>query len=218
MSLLESAIYTAVRAHAGQIDEDGMPHIVHSMEVMAAVRKAYEERPVVGYTLEELMAAAILHDVAEDSIDHGVHPVSLDDIRKMFGDKIADIVDSVTRRGKGDTKEFYRDFVYRAKANPGGRLLKVADLLHNMSRTHKISEKKAKWRKKLEYKYTVAERVLNDVTEPTWEGASYEVEYYDLPHSNLRGARFYIADPNGKRIEISKEEADRVQISFRISN
>lgn len=194
-----------------------MPHIVHSMEVMTAVRKMYEALIYpVDFTLEEIMIAAILHDVAEDSVENGMHPVTLDDIRKTYGDKIGDIVDSVTRRQLPEGKETYRDFIYRAKANPAGRLLKLADLTHNMSRTHKISDKKAKWRKKLEYKYLIAERVLNDRHEPTWEGASWEVHYHD--EGNLRVPEFYIADPNGKRIKISAEEAANVKISFLISN
>jgi (p)ppGpp synthase/HD superfamily hydrolase len=199
MNRLEQAISVALQAHTGQIDADKLPHIVHAMEVMSRTRASVEETPIPGYTTEEILVAAVLHDVVEDN-----PRFPLEMIREMFGEKVAEIVDSVTRR-KG---EHYRDSIYRAKANPGGRLVKVADNGHNRSRLNKISEKKASWRKKLEYKYTVAYGVLNYSHEPTWEGAS--IEYND--------GHYFIADPDGKRIEITEQEAKNVQISFKISN
>src|SRR5271157_5020617 len=103
MSRLESAIYLATAAHAGQIDEDGLPHIVHSLEVMFAVKRDLEDTfafdstrvPVPlpeGYTVEDMLIAAVLHDVPEDT------HINLDYIRSVFGDKVADCVDGVTRR------------------------------------------------------------------------------------------------------------------------
>src|SRR5208337_2462091 len=147
MTLLEFAIQTAVLAHAGQIDEDGLPHVIHCMSVSSAVQIEFEKSPIPGYTLEELLIAAILHDSVEDSDGK----VTLDQIRELWGGKICDIVDALTRR----EGEFYRDFIYRVQENPGACLIKIADLLHNMGRTHKISPKKAKWREKLEYKYAI---------------------------------------------------------------
>jgi (p)ppGpp synthase/HD superfamily hydrolase len=217
MTKLEHAIDLAVRAHMGQIDKgDDMPHIVHCMEVMLAVKREWQSLSLADvpsfFTLEQLMIAAILHDTVEDSGENPTALVKLDltRIEMTFGKEIAEIVDSVTRR-KGEP---YRDSIYRAKANPGGRLVKLADLIHNSGRTHQL--KQASWRNKLQYKYSIALKVINDLDEPTWEGASYEVQYHD--EANLRVPRFFIADPHGKRVEITKEEADHVKISFRISN
>ena len=56
---------------------------------------------------EQLLVAAVLHDVVEDT------DFSLDQVRKEFGDVVADIGDSVTRRESDGIKEFYRDFIYR---------------------------------------------------------------------------------------------------------
>jgi GTP diphosphokinase / guanosine-3',5'-bis(diphosphate) 3'-diphosphatase len=199
---LESAIQLAVRAHTGQIDEDGMPHIVHCFEVFHRVHKMLsgpfqDQMPPLGkYTVEDLLIAAILHDTVEDSKGY----VTLARIETEFGVNVREIVDSVTRRGEGDSREFYRDFIYRADENEGGKLVKIADLGHNLSRAPKI--KQAKWRAKLEFKYSTAERVLNNVDRPTWEAASMSCRY-EGPHAIIT-----IADPNGKRIEISKEEYD----------
>ena len=157
---LEDAIKLAVAAHSGQLDEGGTPHIVHCLEVMLGVKGVAEARPVEGYTTEELMIAAVLHDAVEDSEGE----VTLGDIHERFGGKVGDAVDALTRRHY----ESYRDFIYRAKAHPAARVLKAVDVMNNRGRTHKISAKKAKWREKLEYKYAIAFDVLDD-HEPTWE-------------------------------------------------
>jgi (p)ppGpp synthase/HD superfamily hydrolase len=205
MSLLEKAVELAVRAHAGQVDEDGMPHIIHCFEVFRRVQEmfdgmSYDLRPTLAkYTQEEVLIAAILHDTVEDT------SVTLDQIEHEFGKNVRDIVDSVSRRStKGEynhapeTKEFYRDFIYRAQGNEGGLIVKIADLSHNLSRAPKI--KKASWRNKLEFKYRIALIVLNDVCQPSWEEASYSVQHDGTV------AHYFVADPNGKKIEISEEE------------
>jgi hypothetical protein len=202
------AINLACHAHAGQTDEGGLPHIVHAVEVMVKVKEAFEQNPVEGFTLEELMIAAVLHDVIEDS------DYSFEKIHNMFGANIACIVDGVSRR----KDESYRDFIYRAKINPASRLVKICDLRHNRSRTHKIAASKASWRGKLEYKYRIASAVLEALYEPTWEGASYEVRYEDSKTDTLRHARYYIADPNGRRIEVPEAEAKNIKISFTLNN
>src|SRR5580658_5863337 len=148
MKRIDEAIVLAIEAHKdNKLDEDGQPHIVHCMSVMVAVKNELEETYLIAknalkkYTVEELVIAAILHDSVEDSEGK----VTLEMIRQRFGDNIAHIVDCLTRRGLGvgETKEFYRDFLYRCKSDPGARLLKSKDLHHNMSRTHKIAASKS---------------------------------------------------------------------------
>jgi (p)ppGpp synthase/HD superfamily hydrolase len=213
MDKLTEAIALAVAAHEKQkLDEDGMPHVVHCMEVMLKVKKWCEEHttsvrifdPAAAalkkYTLEELLIGAILHDTVEDS--EGM--VTLKLIEDKFGMKVRWLVDGLTRRGlgAGETKETYRDFIYRAKKDPGTALIKSADLEHNRGRAFRI--KSASWRMKLEFKYGVAMRVLSS-DNPTWEQASMTATYGD------GGDHFYIADPNGKRIEITKDELEALK-------
>jgi (p)ppGpp synthase/HD superfamily hydrolase len=202
MNLLANAVEFAVRAHAGQMDEDGMPHIIHCFEVFRRVQEIFESgpQPLVSkprrYTVEELLIAAILHDTVEDT------PVTLDQIEQEFGKNVRDIVDSVSRRIESDgSKEFYRDFIYRAKQDEGGEIVKKADLLHNLSRVPKI--KRASWKNKLQFKYGVALSVLNDVNQPTWEQASASV-VHDGPE--FQYVHYFVADPNGKKVEVTEEE------------
>ena len=80
-SFLDRAIVFAVRAHAGtERRGKGFPYIVHPMEAMAIVATMTSD--------QELLAAAALHDVVEDT------DVTLDDIRAQFGDRVAELVDT----------------------------------------------------------------------------------------------------------------------------
>ena len=80
-SLLDKAILFAVRAHAGtERRGKGFPYIVHPMEAMAIASTMTAD--------QEILAAAALHDVVEDTA------VTLDEIRNQFGDRIAQLVDT----------------------------------------------------------------------------------------------------------------------------
>ena len=82
-SLIEKAYKFADKAHEGQTRASGEPFIEHSIAV-AAILGDLGLPPVV-------LAAALLHDVVEDST------VSLRSIEKMFGDEVAQMVDGVTK-------------------------------------------------------------------------------------------------------------------------
>jgi (p)ppGpp synthase/HD superfamily hydrolase len=182
MEILSQAIGMAVTAHRDQMDTDGMPHIIHVLRVMMKVAKEFKENPIPGYTLEEIMTAAVLHDTVEDS------PITLDKIEAMYGGKVRDIVDGLSRRKfAGDEKETYRDFIYRAKQNPAGRFIKTADLLDNLNR---LTPDKAG----MEKRYSIALSVLNDEDEPSWEEAGRQ----------FRDGIMYVPDPEGQLVKKGK--------------
>jgi GTP pyrophosphokinase len=81
--LVIRAFHTAEQAHEGQKRVSGEPYINHCVAV-AAILAEYGVPPTV-------IAAALLHDIVEDT------PVTLDQIRKDFGDEIARLVDGVTK-------------------------------------------------------------------------------------------------------------------------
>lgn len=77
--LLDRAILFATRAHAGtERRGKGFPYIIHPLEAMAIVATMTPD--------QELLAAAVLHDVVEDT------DYTVEDIRAGFGDRIAEIV------------------------------------------------------------------------------------------------------------------------------
>lgn len=111
-SRLQQALLLMNESHKGQTRWDGSPYAIHPLAVAE------------GFT-GDLRIVALLHDVIEDS------NVTWADIRKQFGGRVADAVDSVSRRkGEGET---YEAFIDRVAMNVMGRLVKIADLRNNLS-------------------------------------------------------------------------------------
>lgn len=79
--LLDRAIVFAVRAHRNtERRGKGFPYIVHPMEAVEIVATITPD--------QELLAAAALHDTVEDT------DVTVEDIRREFGDRVAELVHS----------------------------------------------------------------------------------------------------------------------------
>ena len=86
--LIRKADAFAEKAHEGTVRKySNAPYITHPRRVKAEVMK------LDGAT-EEMAAAALLHDVVEDT------PVKLDTIRAEFGDKVAELVGWLTNEPK----------------------------------------------------------------------------------------------------------------------
>jgi hypothetical protein len=138
--LVERARQLAAEVHRGQNDKGGMPYIEHPERVAARL-------PADDH---ELQAAALLHDVVEDS------GTSLDDLRADgFPEELVEIVDRVTKR-KGEP---YADAVRRAAEHPRARLVKEADVADNSdpARLGKLAPADAE---RLREKYATAQRIL----------------------------------------------------------
>lgn len=111
MSMLEKAIELAARAHAGQVDKAGEPYILHPLRLMLSV------------TGENARITAVLHDIVEDT------GTTLADLRAAgFSETVVAAVDALTKR-KGETRV---EAAARAAANPVARVVKLADVTHNM--------------------------------------------------------------------------------------
>ena len=112
---LERAIEIAVQAHKGASDKGGSPYILHPLAVMHSLDTDDEK------------IVAVLHDVVEDTEWT---------FEKLLGEgfsvTVVDALRSVTKQGDG---EDYFDFIQRAKKNPLGRSVKIADIRHNMDVT-----------------------------------------------------------------------------------
>jgi guanosine-3',5'-bis(diphosphate) 3'-pyrophosphohydrolase len=82
--LVRTALKRARSAHAGQVrnGSGGMPYVEHPIAVAARLDEH-------GYD-EEVLAAALLHDVVEDS------GTTLDEIREEFGEGVAGMVGALT--------------------------------------------------------------------------------------------------------------------------
>ena len=87
--LLDRAIIFAVHAHHNtERRGKGFPYIVHPMEAVEIVASITPD--------QELLAAAALHDTIEDT------DVTVEDIRREFGDRIADLVHAESDQINGE--------------------------------------------------------------------------------------------------------------------
>src|SRR4030067_103701 len=89
------------------------------------------------------LAAGLLHDVVEDA------SVSLEEIKKRFGEEIADLVDGVTKLSAFQLKsqeeeqaEYFRKMLLSMAKDIRVILIKLADRLHNMRTLDFLSEEK----------------------------------------------------------------------------
>jgi guanosine-3',5'-bis(diphosphate) 3'-pyrophosphohydrolase len=84
---IERAVALALRAHAPQVRENGDPGISHPVNVARMLARSGSSDAVV--------VAGILHDVPEDA------DASLGELRRGFGDRVADIVALLTKPCRG---------------------------------------------------------------------------------------------------------------------
>lgn len=139
MATLERAIAIAATAHAGQLDKNGMPYILHPLRVMMRV-EAFDAKII-----------AVLHDLIEDT------EWTPDQLRSEgFSAVILEALDCVTRR----ETETYEEFVERSSSNALARSVKLADLEDNMNML-RLKEVTAKDLERLE-RYHRAWRRLHD--------------------------------------------------------
>lgn len=111
MHLIELALRLALEAHAGQRDRSGEPYILHPIRVMGALEG------------DAARAAALLHDVVEDS------DTTLDDLRRAgVPESVVQAVDALTKR----EGEHYDSYLDRVIADPLARLVKRSDVRDNL--------------------------------------------------------------------------------------
>lgn len=90
-SLLDRAITFAVKAHQGvERRGKGFPYIVHPLEAVCIVATMTND--------QELLAAAALHDVIEDT------DTTADDLKKEFGERVAMLVEAESDDKTGGSK------------------------------------------------------------------------------------------------------------------
>jgi GTP pyrophosphokinase len=121
---IRQAYELAVQAHSEQRRKSGEPYILHPI----AVAKICAEEIGLGATA---IICALLHDVVEDT------DITLEDIRKQFGARIAKIVDGLTKldsayNAESPQAENFRKVLSTLVDDVRVVLIKMADRLHNM--------------------------------------------------------------------------------------
>lgn len=133
--LIRKAFDLAVDAHKDQRRKTGEPYIFHPIEVA----KIVADEIGLGATS---IAAALMHDVVEDT------DYTLEDIEELFGERIARIIDGLTKisiLNKQDVSiqsENYRKLLLTLSEDVRVILIKIADRLHNMRTLESMHEDK----------------------------------------------------------------------------
>ncbi len=124
--VINKAFNFANQAHKGVKRRDGVPYITHPIAVAMIVC----EEMGLGSTS---ISSALLHDVVEDT------DYTVEDIRNLFGDKIAQIVEGLTKISGGifaeaasQQAENMRKLLLTMSNDIRVILIKIADRLHNM--------------------------------------------------------------------------------------
>ena len=109
----------AEAAHRGQRRKDGRAYIAHPVRVARLLASR-------GYD-EEVLAAALLHDVVEDTA------VTLGEVRERFGARVAELVACVTENPKLPARERKRAYRDRLRRSPrAARAICAADKVCNI--------------------------------------------------------------------------------------
>ena len=129
MEMIQKAFDFANEAHKGVRRRSGEPYILHPI----AVAKIVVSNIGLGY---KSIIAALLHDVVEDT------DYTVDDLRSLFGDKVATLVEGLTKiktvldnEDKAEQKsmqaENFKRILLTLNDDVRVVLIKLADRLHN---------------------------------------------------------------------------------------
>lgn len=125
LELLKKAYVFSAREHKGQVRRSGEPYLSHPLEVANIL--AEMKLDVV------CVAVGLLHDIVEDTL------TSIEKIREIFGEDVANIVDGLTKISKiqfssrqEKQAENFRKLLLAMVDDIRVILVKLADRLHNM--------------------------------------------------------------------------------------
>jgi GTP pyrophosphokinase len=134
--LIEKAFLFANEAHRDMRRNSGEPYIIHPINVARIVNQE------IGLGAKSV-AAALLHDVVEDT------EITLDDITREFGPKIASLIDGLTKISGTYNKEThslqaenFRKMLMTLSDDIRVIIIKIADRLHNMRTLDSMPEHK----------------------------------------------------------------------------
>lgn len=111
----------AAESHKGQLYGEEDYYLYHLCGVLNKYKVMYPRHT----PCEEV--AVLLHDIVEDT------SATLKDVEEIFGNKVAGIVDSMTRR----SDESYNHYIVRLMRNPSAVKVKKADSSFNLEQSIK---------------------------------------------------------------------------------
>lgn len=173
---LDKAIQLAAKWHAGE-ERDGehpLPYITHPMEVLVNLRY------VGGVTDEDLLCAAALHDVIEET------DATPEEIEAAVGPRVRDLVRELTRQepGKREIQGLTKEEIWQlradmllqeiAKMSPDAQRVKLADRLSNVreGKRTKLGDKLVRY---LAHTHLILQTVPREVNPALWDAILAEL-------------------------------------------
>ncbi len=174
---LDKAIQLAARLHATQEreGEDPLPYVTHPVEVLVYLRY------LGGETDEDLLCAAALHDVVEES------NAKIADLAKEVGDRAAALVKELTRREPTaeERKGLDKDAIWALRSDmllaevrgmsPAAQRVKLADRLANL-REGKRTKAGPKWDRYADQTEKILRLVPRERSPGLWDAIRRELD------------------------------------------
>src|SRR5919198_1311037 len=215
--LLTRAFRFAAAAHEGQQRRSGEAFIHHPWGVAKICAQLRLD--------EQTLAAALLHDVVEDT------GTELDEVRSEFGDEITRLVDGVTKLTRVQFQsreqaeaENYRKMIVAMAEDERVILIKLADRLHNLRQIEYLGKQKQlqKARETLEVYGPLAHRLgihalkweLEDLSFQTLHPRKYE-EIKQMVSQQREERERYVAKAGGYLAKELEALGIRAEISGR---
>lgn len=215
VELVERAYNFASKFHEGQVRKSGEPYIIHPLSVAEIL---------LDLGLDEItITAALLHDIVEDT------DVTLQELKSVFGDEVACLVDGVTKLSRIEyvskeerQMENYRKMFLAMANDIRVVIIKLADRLHNM-RTLKYQsfwKQRETAKETLEIYAPLAHRL--GISKVKWELEDlclrylYPDKYYNLVEQ-IQMKREERIEYINELITVLKDELDQADIKVDIS-
>ncbi|MBP3546480.1 MAG: bifunctional (p)ppGpp synthetase/guanosine-3',5'-bis(diphosphate) 3'-pyrophosphohydrolase [Alphaproteobacteria bacterium] len=182
---LNRAYVFAMKKHGAQLRASGDPYYSHPVEVAGILTKfKLDSNSVI---------AGLLHDTVEDT------DTTIEEVRSLFGDQVAGIVDGLTKLAMIEQKSVYtkqaenfRKLLLAMSEDIRVLLIKLADRLHNMRTLHFLKpEKRARIaRETLDIYAPLAERIGMQEVKSELEELAFSELYKDAHDSIIARLNF----------------------------
>ena len=182
---LNRAYVFAMKKHGAQLRASGDPYYSHPVEVAGILTKfKLDSNSVI---------AGLLHDTVEDT------DTTIEEVRNLFGDQVAGIVDGLTKLAMIEQKSVYtkqaenfRKLLLAMSEDIRVLLIKLADRLHNMRTLHFLKpEKRTRIaRETLDIYAPLAERIGMQEVKSELEELAFSELYKDAHDSIIARLNF----------------------------